>query len=322
MNRTSFATLTAFVLLLSLFLGGCNDDGSSDEDKPDVLSTAVFEGKSPIKVVCTTGMVADIVRNIGGKHVTVTQLMKDEVDPHLFKASPSDISELSGADLVVYSGLHLEGKLATLFDDMARKKPTYAVTSSIDEAKLLSVADSRYHDPHVWFDVMLWRDAAGGFAEVLVKFDPPHAADYKANAKKYLKELKELDAECREGLAGIPADRRVLVTAHDAFEYFGKAYDIDVRAIQGVSTDSEAGLRKINDLVNFIVKKKIKAVFVETSVANRNIQSLVEGCRAKNHEVVIGGELFSDAMGKAGTPEGTYIGMVRHNVRTIAKALK
>jgi manganese/zinc/iron transport system substrate-binding protein len=257
MNRTSFATLTACVLLLSLTLGGCNDDGSSDADKPDVLSTAVFEGKSPIKVVCTTGMVADIVRNIGGEHVAVTQLMKAEVDPHLYKASPSDISELSSADFIAYSGLHLEGKLATLFEDMARKKPTYAVAGNIDEAKLLSVADG-YHDPHVWFDVMLWRDAADGFAKVLAKFDPPHAADYEANAKKYLEELEELDAECREKLAQIPKERRVLVTAHDAFEYFGKAYDIDVRAIQGVSTESEAGLNKINELVDFIVKNKIK----------------------------------------------------------------
>jgi manganese/zinc/iron transport system substrate-binding protein len=322
MNRASITPLTGCLLFLAAFSAGCGGgEDTVNGDKPNVLATSVFKGKHPIQVVCTTGMVADIVRNIGGEHVAVTQLMKAEVDPHLYKASPSDIAELGRADLIVYSGLHLEGKLAQLFDDMAAKKPTYAVADNLDEAKLLSVAEG-YHDPHVWFDVMLWRDAASGFASVLAKFDPTHVADYEANAKKYLQELEELDAECREKLAAITADRRVLVTAHDAFEYFGKAYDIDVRAIQGVSTESEAGLRKINELVDFIVQRKIKAVFVETSVADRNIQSLVEGCRAKQHEVVIGGELFSDAMGKSGTPEGTYIGMVRRNVRTIAKALK
>ncbi|HEV3021667.1 MAG TPA: zinc ABC transporter substrate-binding protein, partial [Pirellulales bacterium] len=178
------------------------------------------------------------------------------------------------------------------------------------------------HDPHVWFDVALWSEALGGVERTLAAFDPAHAADYHDAAERYRHELTELDEYCRRELGTIPAERRVLVTAHDAFHYFGRAYDLEVKAIQGVSTQSEAGLKEINDLVTFIVRRGIKAVFVESSVSERNVLALVEGCRARGHQVVIGGELFSDAMGKPGTTEGTYVGMVRHNVDLIVRALK
>jgi manganese/zinc/iron transport system substrate-binding protein len=210
--------------------------------------------------------------------------------------------------------------MTDLFEDLAKAKPVIAVAGKIQHDKLLE--DAGGHDPHVWFDVLLWNQAAAEVAAALVQFDPVHGAEYLQRHAVLTEKLQTLDKFCREELKKIPAERRVLVTAHDAFRYFGKAYDIDVRGIQGVSTDSEAGVKQINQLVDFLVQRKIKAIFVETSVPQEHVKSLLEGCRAQKHEVVIGGELFSDAMGAEGTPEGTYEGMVRHNVNTIVKALQ
>jgi manganese/zinc/iron transport system substrate-binding protein len=174
----------------------------------------------------------------------------------------------------------------------------------------------------LWFDVSLWSEAVSVVADALAEFDPANAAEYRERAAKYRAELAALHEESKSRIAEIPKERRVLVTAHDAFSYFGRAYDMEVRAIQGISTESEAGLKEVNELVDFIAERKIKAVFVETSVSDRNIKALVEGCKAKGHEVAIGGELYSDAMGEPGTPEGTYAGMVRRNVDTIVNALQ
>jgi manganese/zinc/iron transport system substrate-binding protein len=284
-------------------------------------STATYSGKYPIQIVCTTGMVADIAKNIGGEHVSVSALMGAGVDPHLYTASPADVSQLNSADLILYSGLHLEGKLAELLERLGRRKPTTAVASRIAEDKIITVAGGA-HDPHVWFDVSLWSQAAATAEEALVKYDPPHAATYRANLLAYQERLAKLHEYAREQVETIPKERRVLVTAHDAFHYFGNAYGIEVRGIQGISTTSEAGVREVRALVDFLVERKIKAVFVETSVSDQNIRSLLEGAAARGHTVVIGGTLFSDAMGTEGTPEGTYEGMVRHNVDTIVKALK
>ena len=272
-------------------------------------------------VAATTGMVADLVARVAGRHAAVTQLMGAGVDPHLYKASTGDMAKLNRAAAIFYSGLHLEGKMGDSLARLARKKPTVAVAESINRGKLLEVGSDRY-DPHVWFDVALWSETLSVVEKTLAEFDPVHADDYHAAAAKYRDELAELDEHCRRELATIPAERRVLVTAHDAFHYFGRAYDLEVKAIQGVSTQSEAGLKEINDLVSFIARRGIKAVFVESSVSERNVLALVEGCRARGHQVAVGGELFSDAMGKPGTPEGTYLGMVRHNVSLIVKALK
>jgi manganese/zinc/iron transport system substrate-binding protein len=272
-------------------------------------------------VVATTGMVADLVERVGGRHVAVTQLMGAGVDPHLYSVSTGDVAKLNRAAAIFYSGLHLEGKMGDTLGRQASRKPAVALAESIDHSKLLPVGTGRY-DPHVWFDVGLWSDALAAVEHTLSEFDPLHAPDYQTAAARYRLELAELDDECHRALATVPADRRVLVTAHDAFHYFGRAYDLEVKAIQGVSTQSEAGLKEINDLVTFLVRRGIKAVFVESSVSERNILALVEGCRAQGHQVAVGGELFSDAMGKAGTPEGTYVGMVRHNVDLIVKALK
>ncbi len=324
------------LLLLSLILvgiavTGCTMSAATSEStrgqaaehspREAVKITAKYAGPYPIQVVCTTGMVADQVRNIGGQHVQVVTLMGAGVDPHLYKASPADVTQLNRADIIFYSGLHLEGKLAELLERMAARKPTAAVAERIDEARILH-DENRAHDPHVWFDVSLWSEAAGAVRDALAQFDPQHADDYSAACEAYQSRLAKLHREAKEQLATVPREQRVLITAHDAFQYFGRAYDLDVRGIQGISTASEAGVKHVNDLVDFLVQRKIKAVFVETSVADQNIKALIEGCAAQNHTVTIGGELFSDAMGDEGTPEGTYEGMVRHNVKTIVNALK
>ena len=304
-------------------LTGCESattaDGPGHSSSP--ASVKPFAGKYPIAALCTTGMVADVVRHVGGDHVEVSQLMGAGVDPHLYKASTADIDQLAAADIIFYSGLHLEGKMGDVFERMARRKPTFAITEEVPEQRILEVGDGQF-DPHLWFDVSLWSETIGVVETALKQLDPPHAADYAQNANRYRDELAALHVECKERIATIPEDRRVLVTAHDAFNYFGRAYDMQVRAIQGISTESEAGVKEINDLVSFITERKIKAVFVETSVSDRNIKALVEGCQAQGHEVQIGGELFSDAMGAPGTPEGTYVGMVRHNIETIVSALE
>jgi manganese/zinc/iron transport system substrate-binding protein len=266
-------------------------------------------------------MVADQVKNIGAKHVEITTLMGAGVDPHLYKASPADVTAMNRADIIFYSGLHLEGKLAELLERMRDRKPTVAVADVIAEENVRRDPHGAA-DPHVWFDVALWSVASGAVKDALTKFDPKHAEEYQASANEYQIRLAELDGQVEDELKTIPAERRVLVTAHDAFHYFGDAYKIEVRAIQGISTDSEAGVRQVKELVDFLVERKIKAVFVETSVSDQNIRSLLEGCQARGHDVVIGGTLFSDAMGDDGTPEGTYEGMVRANVKTIVNALQ
>ena len=315
-------------LLLSVMLAGCDSAGQGSNSSTHGHQhgatgelRATYQGKFPIKVVCTTGMVADLVRNVGGERVAVEQLMGEGVDPHLYKASTGDIAKLSESDAIFYSGLHLEGKMGDVFVRLARRRPTFAVTEGVPVNRVRELAEGHF-DPHLWFDVSLWSDAATVVRDALVEFDPPHAAEYKSRAEAYRAELAKLHQYCRDQLATIPKDRRVLVTAHDAFFYFGDAYDLEVKAIQGISTDSEAGVKEINDLVDFLVKRGIKAVFVETSVSDRNIRALAEGSQSRGHKVTIGGELFSDAMGQPGTPEGSYVGMVRHNVDTIVKALK
>jgi manganese/zinc/iron transport system substrate-binding protein len=314
MSRFLLHCLTALILATA---AGCNPPAASSASQPEHK----FAGKHPIRVLCTTGMVADLAINVGGEHAQVTSLMGEGVDPHLYKASPADVSQLNRADIVFYSGLHLEGKLGELLERMSERKPTVGVAERLAADKVLT-DEHGARDPHVWFDVSLWSEAAGAVADALAEFDPPHAGDYQANLKVYQQKLAALHDYAREQLAIVPSERRVLVTAHDAFRYFGRAYGIEVRGIQGISTDSEASSREVTELVAFLVERKIKAVFVETSVADQNIRALLEGCQARGHAVVIGGTLFSDAMGEGGTPTGTYEGMVKHNVDTIVKALQ
>ena len=316
MNVRTFALL----LCSSLLATGCTNGAPAGGSKT-LSAGKVFSGPYPIHAVATTGMVADLVKTVGGERVKVEQLMGQGVDPHLYKASVGDLRRLESADVIFYSGLHLEGKMGDIFEGLAKKRPTFAVGEHISGLNVLENEDQA-HDPHIWFDVSLWSKAAGVVCDVLKQFDPPNASEYQARTDRYQVELAKLHEYAKTQIASIPKERRVMVTAHDAFRYFGRAYDIEVKGIQGVSTEAEASVKDVNDLVNFLVQRKIKAVFVETSVNPRNIQALIQGCQSRGHMVVVGGELFSDAMGKEGTDEGTYLGMVKHNVDTIVRALK
>ncbi|PPA93204.1 metal ABC transporter solute-binding protein, Zn/Mn family [Brevibacillus laterosporus] len=311
-----FSFLSTSVLALSLMLTGCGQQViSGDKQKSQHEGTW--------KITTTTGMVADIVAKVGGDQVEVTQLMGAGVDPHLYKASQGDIKRIEDADIVFYSGLHLEGKMVDIFEQMSKKKPVIAVTKQIPKELLHADPESPDQpDPHVWFDVSLWMKAVEQVRDSLSEIDTLHKDKYQANATNYLKQLQELHDYAKEQVATVPKEQRVLVTAHDAFAYFGKAYDIEVVGLQGISTASEYGLKDVQNLVTTLVDRKIKAVFVESSVPKRSIEAVVEGASAKKHNVVIGGELFSDAMGTPGTPEGNYIGMVKHNIDTIVSALK
>ena len=276
-----------------------------------------------LTIVTTTGMIADVAKNIGKDSVSVTALMGPGVDPHLYKATQGDLSRLQGSDIIFYNGLHLEGKMGEIFEKLGRIKTVIPVSLGVDSTFLLS--DPVYtgaFDPHIWFDVSIWGATIKEILATMVEIDPDNQAFYKKNALAYAKELNDLHEWVTAEVSSIPLDQRILITAHDAFNYFGRAYGIEVRGLQGISTLSEFGLKDRVDLVNFIVNKKIKAVFVETSVSEKNIKAIIEGCQQKGHDVVIGGKLYSDAMGAAGTPEGTYIGMVKANVNTIVNALK
>lgn len=303
------ALLAAFAPL-TLCIAAC---GAADEKAPS---------GHPYKVVTTVAMITDIVREVAGDKATVTGLIGEGVDPHLYKPTRNDIAALQAADVVFYNGLLLEGKMADALVRLARAgKPVHAVTELIDEKFILEAPGGGHHDPHVWMDVSAWRSAVDAVARALSAYDAKHAELYRANAARYQAELDKLHAYIREVIASIPERQRVLITAHDAFHYFGRAYGIEVKAIQGVSTESEAGLDDINRLVQFIVERDVQAVFVETSVADKNVRALIEGARARGRDVRIGASLFSDAMGPAGTYEGTYIGMLDHNATRIAQAL-
>ncbi len=285
--------------------------------------TAADDDPSRYKAVATVGMIADIVRNVAGDRAEVRGLIGEGVDPHLYKPTRNDVVKLGEADIVFYNGLLLEGKMTDVLVRVARGgKPVFAVTDSIlDRGDYVMNTQAEHYDPHVWMDVSGWIEAVGVVAEALGQFDAPNADYYKANAEAYTVELRKLDDYARSSIASIPENARVLVTAHDAFNYMGRAYGLDVRGIQGLSTESEAGVQDIERLVQFLVDRKIPAAFVESSVAEKNVRALAEGTRAKGHEVKIGGTLFSDAMGPAGTYEGTYIGMIDHNVTAITRAL-
>lgn len=267
-------------------------------------------------------MVADLVREVGGERVNVKQLMGAGVDPHLYKATRDDIQLLSRADIVFYSGLLLEGKLDATLRKLGAKMPVCAVADRIQGLKTLASEDNHEHpDPHVWMDVALWSKGLPVIADALSKLNPEWSSEFEARSRSLNARLVALHEYGRAVIGSIPKERRVLITSHDAFRYLGQAYDLEVIGIQGISTASEAGLQQINRLVDLLVERKLNAVFVETSVPQKSIQALVDGARARGHEVKIGGELFSDAMGEEGTYEGTYIGMLDHNLTTIARGL-
>jgi manganese/zinc/iron transport system substrate-binding protein len=277
----------------------------------------------PLSALATTGMIGDLVREIGGERVRVEVLMGAGVDPHLYRPTREDVARMLRADVIFYNGLLLEGKMSDAFVRVARAgKPVYAVTELLPEETLIEPEGADGHfDPHVWMDPRAWSRAAELIAATLVRHDAAGAATFGANLARLLARIAALDAYAEQALATIPERQRVLVTAHDAFNYFARRYGIEVLGIQGLSTESEAGVRRIQELVAVLVERRIPAVFVETSVSDRNVLALVEGAAARGHRVVVGGALFSDAMGEPGTYEGTYVGMIDHNVTTITRAL-
>lgn len=276
-----------------------------------------------IKIVTTVGMIKDAVENIAGDRAEVIALMGPGVDPHLYKATQGDLDKLTSADIVFYGGLHLEGKMGEVLEKLGKLKPVIAVSSEIPDSLLRNVPGFQgTHDPHIWFDVKLWEEAVKTVSNFLQKYDSANKTTYQTKTQQYLGRMDSLHESVKARISEIPKEQRVLITAHDAFGYFGDAYGIEVKGLQGISTVSEFGLRDVTELVNFIISRKIKAIFVETSVSEKSINAVVEGCKQKGWDVKIGGSLFSDAMGAAGTPEGNYIGMVNKNVETIVTALK
>lgn len=280
------------------------------------------EGK--VKVTATIGMISDIVKQVGKEHVTVLGLMGPGVDPHLYKASQGDIAKLDQADIIFYNGLHLEGKMIEIFERMSKTKLAVAVSKGVDPSLLRSGTEDMgtEFDPHLWFNVKFWMSAVEAVRDALIDKDPGHEEAYRANAAAYLQQLGELHEEVHNKISSIPEQSRVLVTAHDAFGYFGDEYGIKVLGLQGMSTASEAGTKDVADLRDYLIEHQIKAVFIESSIPRKAIDAVIQGAKQKGHEVRIGGELYSDAMGEPGTVSGTYIGMIRHNVDTIVNALK
>lgn len=301
-------------LFLLLFLAGCCHESSS----------ASVVGR-PIRVLATTTMIADAVRNVGGGEVTVDTLMGPGIDPHRFTPSAGDIQRLHQADIILYNGLHLEGKMADVFEEMSKQRKTLAVAGRIPKDKLrLAEEGSDEPDPHVWFDVSLWMHAVEAIRDSLCELDPGRADTFKANAEKYLAELKTLDAEVRSIAEKLPTKQRVLVTSHDAFGYFGRAYGFEVHGLQGVSTASDTGSKDVTNLAALIGVKEVPVIFGESSVPDKGIKAVQEAVRKGFGRTVqlSAKQLYSDALGELDGPAGTYSGMVRFNVNTIVEALQ
>lgn len=292
-----------------------------------LFSCNISESKSEnstFNVVTTTSMITDLVQNIGGDKVVVQGLMGAGVDPHLYKASEGDVSKLSKADIIFYNGLHLEGKLVDVFERMQSQNiNAIAVSDALNKSNLIGskLFESNY-DPHIWFNIGYWEVITLFVADKLSKELPEHKAYFNENAQKYIQQLKELMVEVNAEIATLSKDQRRLVTAHDAFNYFGEAFDFDVVGLQGLSTATEAGVQDVQKTSAYIIEHKVKAIFIESSVPQRTVEALKAAVNSKKHEVVIGGTLYSDALGNTGTEEGTYIGMFKYNVKTIVDALK
>lgn len=298
-HLTPLGTRLIMIALILIVLSGCAK--VADDGRPSVVTTI--------------GMIADIAENLAGDYVNVTALMGPGVDPHLYKATASDVQKLDRAALILYGGLHLEGKMGDVLEALSTMKPTVAVSEAIPPEHLFT------GDPHVWFDVSLWLYAVDAAHQALVGLLPEHRVAIEENYHRYRAELVELDAYVHQMAITLAPEQRILITAHDAFEYFGRAYGFEVKGMQGISTVSEAGTRNVQELATYIAEHKIPAIFIETSVPKRMVHSLQQAVQSRGFEITIGGELFSDAMGDRGTFEGTFKGMVMHNINTIVNAL-
>lgn len=303
--------LTCILLFYLFTITGC-------DPKTD---TKIIENEK-IRVVTTIGMITDIVKNVGGDKLEVIGMMGPGVDPHLYKPTAKDIERLNSAHIIFYNGLHLESKMADILKGLSGKTKAVAVSESIDKNLILTPPefDGQY-DPHIWFDISLWIEAVEVVRDTLVEYDPESQATYTTKTDQYINKLNALQQYVITQSKRVPSEQRVLVTAHDAFNYFGNAYGFEVRGLQGMSTLSEAGIADVKELATFIAERKIPAIFVESSVPVRSLEAVKAAVKSKGFDVQIGGELFSDAMGNEGTPEGTYIGMVKHNIDTIVSAL-
>ena len=301
--------MTKYLIILVAFLlfASC---GSNEKDQ---------DGR--FYIVTTTMMLEDAAKNIVGDLARVESIMGPGVDPHLYRATPADFRKMEQADIIIYNGLMLEARLAQVLAQQPER--AFAAGEVLSTDRLIEAFEyGGNYDPHVWFDVSLWIDVVQGIASILIDRMPEHAEAIHQNTDEYVQKLTELHDWVTQQIAQIPENRRVLITAHDAFQYFGAAYNIDVRGLQGLSTQSEVGLRDISNMTRFIVEAEIPAIFLESSVPPRGIQSLINGVNQRGGSVELGGELYSDAMGERGTEEGTYIGMVQFNVNTIVGALK
>jgi manganese/zinc/iron transport system substrate-binding protein len=297
--------------LVAVSAAGCGGSGEAEA------------GEGKVQATTTTTMITDLVRQIGGDRVEVTGLLGPGVDPHLYKASQGDVAALREADVVFYNGLFLEGQMEDILEKTSEQKPAVKVTTDMPEEELLdSPQYEGQFDPHVWFDATLWERTVDPVVEQLSELDPDGASDFEQRGKEYRQQVEELDSFAEEEISSIPEEQRVLVTAHDAFNYFGRRYGMEVRGLQGISTEAEAGSRDVQELADFLAENEIKAIFVESSVPPRTIEAVQDAARDKGWELEIGGELYSDAGGDEGTEAETYVGMFRENVETITEALK
>lgn len=285
---------------------------------------AVIAQDKQLNIVATTTMLADLVRVIGGEHVLVTGMMGPGIDPHLYQASAGDVMRMQEANVIVFNGLHLEGKMGDVFEALGeRDHAIISIEDGLDKTKLLfDEEDAGVPDHHFWFDVSLWMDAARYFTQELSKLDQSNALYYRNTLNNYLMKLEELDTYIKMRIGELVLDQRVLITAHDAFQYFGRAYGIEVRGLQGISTVAEAGTADVSNLADFIVKRQIKAIFVESSVPTKTIEALQAAVKSRGFEVKIGGELYSDSLGDETSGNDTYITTVQANIDTIVDALR
>lgn len=313
MNRLFFKLNLSFLVLLIIVALGCQNDKSKE------ISTT-----KKLNVVATISMITDIVRNVGGDRIDVTGIIGEGIDPHLFKPSARDTKLLLDADIVFYNGLNLEVRITgDVFDKMAEKRKAVAVTDGIKRSNLRKASEFLGgYDPHVWHDVTLWMKATERVRDTLVHYDPINAEYYRSNAKTYLMTLESLHDDIQKLAAQIPMKRKVLVTTHDAFGYLGSAYGFEVRGLLGINTEDEVGIADVRKLAAFIVENGISTLFVDTSSSQQGIESVQAAVQASGFEVAIGDRLFSDAMGSLGTPEGTYVGMMQHNMTTIVNSLQ
>ncbi len=319
-RRSAWSLSWLLVLgLAGMLAAGC---GGSDQDTAEAGAIEPVPGieERTVRVTATTNIIADLAEQVGGERVEVTALMGPGTDPHDYTARPSDINRLRAADLIAYGGHDLEGKMADLMGELSRVTPAIPLAEAVDQDRIISEDDGAA-DPHVWFDPELWAEAAAAIADALSELDPAHADTYATNLASTTAGIEQAAADARAELDAIPADRRLLVTSHDAFAYLARAFDLEVEPIQGISTVDEAAAADIERVAAALVARDIAAVFVESATPDQTMRAVIAAAAAQGHEVAVGGELFADAAGAAGTPEASWDGMLLHNARTIARGL-